>query len=656
MQPLDWILVVASVLLVLGIGAYTQRYMKSVADFVAAGRCARRYLLAVGRGEMQAGAVVIVGAFEAFRHSGLAYYWWGWLPQPIFLLVAMFGFVIYRYRETRVFTLGQYFEIRYSRNFRLFAGFLGFFAGLLNFGIIPGIGARVMVYCLDVPPDLHLLGWTIPTYIVVMAVFLSINLFVTLGGGLISIIMTNCVEGILTQVLYVLLIFGVMSMFSWHEIIATLDKQPPGQSYLNPMDAFQVKDFNIWLVLMATIGGVYGTMAWPNQNGYNAAPINAHEGVMGNLLGSWRALGQGAVITLLGLCAMTYLNHPAYAAQAAPVHAALAKIHNTWTQERMEVPIAVTHFLPAGLRGALCVILLLGIFGGDSTHLHSWGSLFIQDIALPLRRKPFTPEQHIRLLRWAIAGVALFAFLFGIFFPLTDYIQMWWWVTQGIFIGGGGAVIIGGLYWKKGTTSAAWTALLTGLVLSLIGIAAQVIYSHHYHHRFPLNGIQIFFFTMLISIATYVGTSLWTYEKDFDLDRMLHRETGAKQKRGFSWGALIGYDENFSTGDKWIAGGLFAWMMLFFTIAVGGSIWNLIQPWSLPVWTNFWYVCGVILPVGITVTTGIWFTWGGIIDTGDFFRRLRREKANPLDSGFVQAHQNLDEIRPSPSRPTASVK
>ena len=38
---------------------------------------------------------------------------------------------------------------------------------------------------------------------------------------------------------------------------------------------------------MATIGGVYGTMAWPNQNGYNAAPINAHEGVMGNLLGSY---------------------------------------------------------------------------------------------------------------------------------------------------------------------------------------------------------------------------------------------------------------------------------------------------------------------------------------------------------------------------------
>jgi SSS family solute:Na+ symporter len=45
MQLLDWILVVGSLLIVLGVALYTQTYMKRVADFLSAGRVARRYLL-----------------------------------------------------------------------------------------------------------------------------------------------------------------------------------------------------------------------------------------------------------------------------------------------------------------------------------------------------------------------------------------------------------------------------------------------------------------------------------------------------------------------------------------------------------------------------------------------------------------------------------
>jgi SSS family solute:Na+ symporter len=653
MQPLDWIIVIGSLLLVLGTGVYAQTFMKSVADFMSAGRVARRYLLAVSRGEMQASAVMIVGGFEAINHSGVAYYWWSWLPEPIMLAIAVFGFVIYRYRETRALTLGQFFEIRYSRKFRLFAGFLGFFAGLLNFGIVPVIGARVMVYFLDLPMLVHPCGVAIPTYVLLMGMFLLVNLAVTLGGGLITLMTTSCVEGIITQLLYLVLIFCMLGMFSWSQFAATLGDRPTGHSYLNPMDSLQVQDFNIWLVLMGIAGSLYGTMAWQNQSAYNSAPLTAHEGVMGGLLIRWRNLGQAAVMTLLCVGAMTYLHDPQYAAGAAQVHAELAKITHAQTREQMEIPITIAHLLPMGVKGALCVILLLGIFGGDATHLHSWGSLFIQDVLLPLRQKPFTPVQHIWLLRLAIAGVALFVFFFGIYFPQSDYIYMWFAVTQSLFIGGAGSVIIGGLYWKKGTTAGAWTGLLTGFVLSLAGIAAQEIYGR----EFTLNGMQIFFFTMLASVGSYVAASMFTYREDFNMDRMLHRgayariaaavgdqvevAAGPKSK----WGALIGYNANFTTGDKWIAGTQFAWVISFFAIMVVGTIWNLIQPWPLSVWSGFWFIVAIVIPVIVSIVTGVWFTWGGIVDMLDFFRRLRTEKVNPYDSGFVVAHQNLDESR-----------
>jgi len=645
MEFIDWIIVATALLLVLGVAIYTQQYMKSVADFLSAGRVARRYLLAVSKGEMQAGAVVFVAAWEAFNKSGFTLGWWGTFTGPIMLVVTIAGFVIYRYRETRALTLGQFFEIRYSKPFRLFAGYLGFVAGLLNFGIIPAVGARFMVFLFGLPLHVPCFGLELPTYVLLMGLFLSINLVLTLTGGLITIMMTNCVEGIVAQLLYIVLIIGLLCMFNWSDMVSVLSNRPPHQSLINPMDSSGLKDFNIWYVIMMLLVNIYGTMAWQNQSAYQSAPLTAHEGRMGGILGQWREKAKSALITLLALCAMTYMHHPHYTAQAAAVNAQLAQIPNQQIQEQMEIPLAVTHLLPAGMRGALCVILLLGIFGGDSTHLHSWGSIFIQDGILPFRRKPFTPEQHIRVLRYAIIGVALFAFVFGSLFKQTEYVQMWFSVTQSIFVGGAGAAIIGGLYWKKGTTAGAWAGILTGSFLSTGGILAKQFKMITY------NGIEIAFVAMLIAIVAYVAVSLLTCRADFDMDRMLHRgayaradEKKAAAPAKFTWGRIIGYDENFTTGDKWVTGSLFWLSMIFFFIVLFGTIWNFFAPWSLAAWSGYYHFTTIFLSVFFAVATTIWFTWGGISDSLALFRQLRAEKVNVLDNGLVVDHRNLDEV------------
>ncbi len=681
MQLIDWILVAGSLLIVLAIGLYTQRYVNSVADFLSAGRVARRYLLAVAAGEMGAGAVLYVAGFEVLKNSGFSTWWWGYVGGPIGLVVAISGFVMYRYRETRAMTWGQFFEIRYSKRFRLFTGYLGFFAGLINFGIIPATGARFLVYLLGFPPELHLWGWNIPTFIPLMALFLTITLGITLLGGLITIIMTNCVEGIITQILNLFLIFGLLSMFNWDQISSVLSNRPAGQSFLNPFDSFALKDFNIWFILMGIAGAVYATGAWQNQSAYKSAPLTPHEGRMGSLLGRVKGMGMGITI-LLGLCAMVYLQDPQYAAGAAAVKADVTQITNPQMQQQMEIPIAVSHLLPAGFKGALCVMLILGCIGGDSNHLHSWGSILIQDAILPSRKKPLTPEAHLRLLRWSITGVALFAFLFGVFFSQTEYIMMWWAITGSIYIGGAGVAIIGGLYWKRGTAAGAWAGLLTGSLLSVGGILAKqpVIHGAHwadwanrtyldylgpvpallsqaggavrdvYLFVISYNGQQIGFVAMLTAITVYIVVSILTCKEDFNMDRMLHRGAYAKVKEGepapvnrVTWGKVIGFDENFTKGDKWIAGGLFGWSMMFFAIEVFGSLAYFIHPWSVEVWSMYWHFFVVVIPVFFAVIMTVWFTWGGIRDALALFKRLEEQKANPLDDGTVVNHQNLDD-------------
>ena len=99
-------------------------------------------------------------------------------------------------------TLAQFFELRYSKRFRVFTGFLGFFAGILNFGIIPVIGARFITTFIGLPPVVEVLGMDVGTHLIVMAVLLSVTLFLTLVGGQITVMVTDCLEGILSQILY----------------------------------------------------------------------------------------------------------------------------------------------------------------------------------------------------------------------------------------------------------------------------------------------------------------------------------------------------------------------------------------------------------------------------------------------------------------------
>ena len=652
MGLLDWIIIIFPLLALVCVAQYTRRYLKSVADFLSGGRMAGRYLLAVAKGEQGVGAVVFVASFEMIYHSGFTLTWWAWISVPVALIVAISGWVVYRFRETRALTLAQFFEVRYSKRFRLFTGFLGFAAGIANFGIIPVIGARFMTYFLGFPQNLQLWDLTIPTYIPLMALLLSLSLALTLSGGLITLMITNCLEGIISMVLFLIIIISLMFMFSWTEISQVLEARPPGQSLLNPFDSFGLNDFNIWFVLMALFGGVYRTMAWQNQGAYATAAFTAHESRMGGIMGNWKGMGNSAIITLLAVCAMTYLAHPDFAAQSAAAKAEIAQISEPQLQSQMSVPVAIIHMLPEGIKGLLCIILLMGIFGGDGTHLLSWGSLFIQDVVVPLRKKPFSPKQHIRLLRFSMVGVAIFAFCFGCLFKQTEYIMMWWAVTEAIYVGGAGIAIIGGLYWKKGTTAGAWAGLLTGSGLVTVGILARQVWGD----AFPLNGAQIGFFGSILACFIYGLVSLLSNRGDFDMDRLLHRgvyEVASEKKfettsrRRVTWGKLIGIDEHFTLGDKWLAGSLFGWSMLWFGVFVVGTVWNLIMPWPTSVWSYFWFVVGIGIPIAFALITAVWFTWGGVRDMRLFFRRLKEERVDLLDNGMVVNHHNLADPEPA---------
>ena len=114
MRWIDWMIAVVPLFVVLYLGCKVQRYISGVADFMTAGRIAGRYLIAVADGAAALGLISVINMFEQRYVSGYAYEFWGNFAVLLGFILTLTGFVNYRYRETRVMTMSQFFELRYS--------------------------------------------------------------------------------------------------------------------------------------------------------------------------------------------------------------------------------------------------------------------------------------------------------------------------------------------------------------------------------------------------------------------------------------------------------------------------------------------------------------------------------------------------------------
>jgi SSS family solute:Na+ symporter len=682
---IDWTIVIATLVMVVVPALITRRYTRSVSDFLAANRAAGRYLLCIAGGMSGLGAISIVAMFEMYYAAGFTAVWWSMLIFPVSLIIALSGWVTYRYRETRAMTLAQFFEMRYSRRFRVFAGILGWLSGIINFGIFPAVAARFFIYFCGFPEKIPYLNWS--TYPVMMIILISMGLFFVFLGGQVTIMITDFIQGIFTSIAFLIIIAVIFWMFDWHGIIHALKQAPVSQSMINPFHTSGTKGFNIFYFIIGALGAFYGARAWQGSQGFNCSAKSAHEAKMSAILGEWRGLVLSMVMMLLPIGAWVIMHGHAYPVAAAQANAALSAIANPTIREQMTVPLALAHALPIGIVGLLCAVMLAAFISTHDTYLHSWGSIFIQDVVLPIRGKPFTTRQHIWALRASILFVAVFIFFFSLLFRQTDYILMFFAVTGAIYLGGAGSVIIGGLYWKRGTTSGAWAAFIIGSTIAVGGIFARERWADHVYpflatytpgflammkhtlegisaavpgihwhvspKEFPFDGQWVNLFAMVLAIAGYVGCSLFEWlvlrRPAADMDRMLHRGKFAVKgdhaqniiRPVTGWRALLPSHE-FTVGDKAIYYGKLIWTFCWIGIFIIGCIWNMAGNVSDDGWVTYWaWTVGFTVTIGIGTT--IWFLIGGIIDMKDLMRLLGNPDRDFSDTGLVSGEPPVPE-------------
>ena len=139
MTWIDWVILIVPVTIVMWVAWRSRRYIRDVSDFLAAGRVCGRYAISVADTANAISIISLAAFVEVHYKTGFALTFWGYFLMPLGIIVALTGYCVYRFRETKAMSLGQFLEMRYNRSLRIFAATLRSLSEMLAIYSLPSV-------------------------------------------------------------------------------------------------------------------------------------------------------------------------------------------------------------------------------------------------------------------------------------------------------------------------------------------------------------------------------------------------------------------------------------------------------------------------------------------------------------------------------------
>ncbi len=319
-----FLIVALPVLGILWLAFYSRRYSRGVADFLSAGRVAGRYVISVSDMIDTLSVITLVAMCEANYQTGFAMSYWNNVLLPLSVFLSLCGWVNVRFRECRVLSGGQFLEMRYSRSLRVFATVIRVSAEMLANCIGPAVAARFFIYLLGLPHRVDIAGHEVSSFSLLLFVCIGMALAIILAGGRISLIVTDCVQGLISYPIFVIFAVFVFSEFSWaREVAPVMADRVAGESFLNPYDIQNLRDFNMFALALHVVKRVFGNV-WLG-NDMTTVGRTPHEQKMAGIIATWRGGFSHVTCMMLVIVVMVVMHHSKYAERARGIRVELCE-------------------------------------------------------------------------------------------------------------------------------------------------------------------------------------------------------------------------------------------------------------------------------------------------------------------------------------------
>ncbi len=497
----DWWIVAVYLLGSLIVGILANRFIHSAKAYIVGGGASGTALNAATYIGTGLGLVTLMYASIEGFSNGFAYVTLALIGFVVGIILGSTGLVIERLRELNLMTIPEYFEKRFDRRVRVVGGIICAVAGILNMGLFPKMGAVFITYATGLAGES---GDATSMVNLITSLLIILVLVYTVLGGMVSVIITDYVQFV---VLSIGMGFGLYFCFThpdlgWNTMTQALAEHR-GERMFNPVAAggygWTWICFNFMVFLFAGF-------CWAPEASRALTARNPKVAKRTFLLAAPGQFARLGIPALWAIAAFTLVaQSPELTAHFFP-----NGIENDAVNAAQAMPLALGKIVPAGFLGLLVAGLLAAFMSTHDSYLLCWSSVIARDIVTPLRREKMTDKQQIRVTRISIVCIGLFLLIWGIWYELPDSVWTYMAVTGTIYLSGAGVVLLGGIYWKRGSSAGALSALLAGLI-AIVGIFLEPLnraLSALFHAEIALTGAQIGFFNFIFCALVFVVVSL----------------------------------------------------------------------------------------------------------------------------------------------------
>lgn len=490
MKAVDWLIFAALLTGLVALSWAFRRYMRSVADFLIVNRSMRTYLGVSTWGMEGIGLISIAYIAEQGFTSGLSYVWMTLLNTALYIPVfGILGFGIRRFRATRVQTIPQYHELRFSKGVRISNGIALAAGGILNMAIFPIVSSHFLIRFMGLPNTVELLGAEWQCVYLIMLMLIGISLAIALMGGMVTVIVTDYAQSVI--LVSTLFIITALSLYrvGFEKFDRTLHENF-GEAGFNPfVTSDEGQGFGVTWVAFFILSGMLAPLCFPPSTTKLSSTDSTNTTRKLALMNQILSPGRAIIVLLWGVCALAAMG-------------ATPPSDGSVDYARYATAVFAHSVTPTGLLGLCAAGMVFAYVATGNSYYLAWAAIVVNDVIAPLRTKPMSQQLHIGFLRVVMVCIAIFLFVWGLLYDPTESLLEYIYLT-GAIMTAAAIVTFFGLYWRRANSLGAYLTVAFCLLIPIADIIGKKLIDNY-----PLRGHESGLIAILLSFTAFFITGM----------------------------------------------------------------------------------------------------------------------------------------------------